>query len=831
MSERSTTTHEVPRLGLDADAIGRDFWRYLAYHLGRDRWTHNEHYNHLALVLALRDRLMERWQATGRAYYERDCRRAYYLSMEFLMGRALTNAVVNLGVEEPVRSLLREAGLALEDLTAVERDPALGNGGLGRLAACFLDSCATLELPVTGYGIRYEYGVFRQRIQDGWQVEEPEHWLVYGYPWEIMRPEYEQRVRFGGRTEKVTDAGGELRVRWIETENVVALPYDLPVPGYRNDVVNTLRLWTATGTDKFSLTEFNAGDYSAAVTSKTRAENISMVLYPNDESEAGKRLRLRQQYFLASASLQDALRRWTRVHGSDFSHFAEKNCFQLNDTHPTVAIAELMRLLMDEHRLGWAEAWRITRSTMAYTNHTLLPEALERWPLEMFRQLLPRPLEIIYEINARFLADVAERFPGDEERARRMSIVVEAPEAPQQGQVRMAHLAVVGSFSVNGVARLHTELLERELLADFHDMWPERFNNKTNGVTPRRWLGVCNPSLGALLDETIGAGWMTDLPRLAKLAPFADDPAFRERWRSIRSANKERLVRLVAERCGVKVDREAMFDVQVKRIHEYKRQLLNALHVIHLYDRIRRGETAGWTPRFKLFAGKAAPGYRMAKTIIKLVGNIARVVDRDAAADDLLKVAFLPNFRVSTMEVICPATDLSEQISLAGKEASGTGNMKFMIQGALTLGTMDGANIEILEAVGEEHFFRFGLSAAEVAERRSGHDPRAVIESDPDLARVMELLSSGVFNRDEPGIFDPILGQLTDGGDPWMVTADFRAYVEAQERAARAFQDVEAWTRSSILNSAASGGFSSDRTIREYNRDIWRLEPVGVELG
>ncbi len=830
MSERSTTTHEVPRLGLDGPAIGHDFWHYLAFHVGRDRWSQNDHYHHLALVLALRDRLMERWQATSRAYYARDSRRAYYLSMEFLMGRALTNALVNLDVEEPVRSLLHEAGLELEALAEVERDPALGNGGLGRLAACFLDSCATLELPVTGYGIRYEFGVFRQRIQDGWQVEEPEHWLVYGYPWEVMRPEYEQRVRFGGRTEKVTDANGELRVRWVETENVVALPFDLPIPGFRNDVVNTLRLWKATGTDKFSLAEFNAGDYSAAVTSKTRAENISMVLYPNDESEAGKRLRLRQQYFLASASLQDALRRWTRVHGSDFRLFAEKNCFQLNDTHPTVAIAELMRLLMDEHRLGWDAAWRITRSTMAYTNHTLLPESLERWPLEMFRQLLPRPLEIIYEINARFLAQVAERFPGDEERARRMSIVVEGPGAPAQGQVRMAHLAVVGSFSVNGVARLHTELLERELLADFHEMWPERFNNKTNGVTPRRWLGVCNPALSALLDETIGAGWRTDLPRLAKLVPFAEDGAFRDRWRAIRRANKERLARLVDESCGLTVDPAAMFDVQVKRIHEYKRQLLNALHVVHLYDRIRRGETAGWTPRLKLFAGKAAPGYRMAKLIIKLIGNIARVVNEDPAVGDLLKVVFVPNFRVSVMEVICPGTDLSEQISLAGKEASGTGNMKLMIQGALTLGTMDGANIEICEAVGEEHFFRFGLSVAEVVERRPRHDPRAVIEADPDLGRVMELLGSGLFQRNEPGIFDPILAQLTTGGDPWMVTADFRSYVDTQERAAQAFQDVERWTRSSILNSAASGEFSSDRTIREYNRDIWRLEPVGVEL-
>ncbi|HSL81460.1 MAG TPA: glycogen/starch/alpha-glucan phosphorylase [Thermoanaerobaculia bacterium] len=817
-------------LGLDEGALERDFDRYLTYTLGRDRFSRNAFYDHGALVLAIRDRLMERWSAGKRERAERDCRRVYYLSMEYLLGRALGNALLNLDIEEPVRAVLARAGDRLETLAEQEHDPALGNGGLGRLAACFLDSCATLALPVMGYGIRYEYGVFRQRIADGWQVEEPEHWLLHGYPWEVERPEHSQKVRFGGRTEKEVDGEGELRVRWVGSEDVWAVPYDVPIPGYRNDAVATLRLWKATGTDKFSLSEFNAGDYPAALTAKNRAEHLSMVLYPNDETEAGKRLRLRQQYFLTSASLQDVLRRWTgtRGRGSDFSDFAAKNCFQLNDTHPTVAVAELMRLLMDEHRLEWDEAWEIVRSTMAYTNHTLMPEALERWPVRMFREILPRPFEIIEEIDRRFRSVVAERWPGDEARLRRMAILEDGGEP----QVRMAHLGVVGSFSVNGVARLHTELLTRDLFRDFHELWPERFNSKTNGVTPRRWVAGCNPGLAGLLDEALGPGWVTDLERLEGLRPYAEDPGFRERWRAVKRGNKERLTRRVAELTTVVFPPEAMFDVQVKRIHEYKRQLLVALHVIHLYDRLRRGETGGdWTPRAVLVGGKAAPGYRMAKLIVKLVGNLARVVNADPEVGDRLKVVFFPDYRVSAMELICPATDLSEQVSLAGKEASGTGNMKLMMNGALTIGTMDGANIEIREAVGEEHFFRFGLTAEEVAERRPEHDPRAAIEADPDLARAMELLAGGAFNPKEPGIFEPILRQLTSEGDPWLVTADFRSYVEAQERAAACFRDPEAWSRSSVLNAAASGRFSSDRTVAEYNRDIWRLEPVPVKLG
>jgi len=827
MEDHPTALAERERLGLGADEIERDFRRYLAYTLGRDRFSRNAFYDHEALVMAVRDRLMERWIASAQARHGRDVRRAYYLSMEYLMGRALSNALLNLGIEEPVRSALERAGDRLDTLAEQEQDPGLGNGGLGRLAACFLDSCATLALPVMGYGIRFEYGVFRQRIAEGRQVEEPEHWLLHGYPWEVERPEYSQKVRFGGRTDKEVAADGSLRVRWVDTEDVWAVPYDIPVPGYRNDSVTSLRLWKAVGTDKFSLAEFNAGDYPAAVWAKNRAENISMVLYPNDASEAGKLLRLRQQYFLASASLQDVVRRWTRRRGSDFSEFAAKNCFQLNDTHPTVAVAELMRLLMDEHLLEWDEAWEITRSTMAYTNHTLMPEALESWPVRMLRELLPRLLEIIQEIDLRFRAELAERFPGDDERVRRMAIVESGPDS----KVRMAHLAVVGSFSVNGVARLHSDLLASHLFRDFSELWPERFNNKTNGVTPRRWVAGCNPGLAELLDEALGEGWVTDLERLEGLRPHAEDAAFRERWRAIKRANKECLARRVAERTEVRFSPDALFDVQVKRIHEYKRQLLNALHVIHLYDRIRRGDAGDWTPRAVLIGGKAAPGYHMAKLVVKLVGDVARVVNADPAVGDRLKAVFFPNYRVTAMEVICPGTDLSEQISLAGKEASGTGNMKLMMNGALTIGTMDGANIEILEAVGEEHFFRFGMTAAEVEARRGRHDPRAVIEEDEDLARVLELLASGTFNPSEPGIYGPILHQLLDLGDPWMVTADFRSYVEAQERAAGYFRDPEAWSRSSILNTAASGRFSSDRTIAEYNREIWKLDPVEIDLG
>jgi len=816
------TLTALPALGMDPGSIAQDFRRYFSHTLGRDKNCKSVHYLYTALAYTQRDRLMERWKDTYYAYDESDCKRAYYLSLEFLMGRALGNAMLNLGIQDETTRAMYDLGIVLEEIAEHEHDAGLGNGGLGRLAACFLDSCATLQLPVTGYGIRYEYGMFRQHIESGNQVEEPDHWLRDGNPWELERPEFTQRVRYGGYTEHFQNQTGELCVRWVGTHDVLAVPYDVPVPGYRNGTVNTLRLWHAAATDEFDLGEFNAGSYTESVADKNDAEHITMVLYPNDASENGKELRLRQQYFLASASLQDILRDWIDRHGKDFRNFAAKNHFQLNDTHPTCVVPELMRLLMDEQGLSWDQAWAITSSTVAYTNHTLLPEALEKWPVRMFRNLLPRLLEIIMEINARYLTRVSQHWPGDIDRQRRMSIIEEGADP----QIRMAYLAIVASFSVNGVAALHSQLLEQTLFRDFYELWPNRFNNKTNGVTQRRWLAWANPSLGKLITEKIGDGWITDLDQLKRLAPYADDPAFGAQWREAHQTNKARLAALVQQDCGVTFDTRALFDVQVKRIHEYKRQLLNVLHVIHLYDRIKRGDTANWTPRCVLIGGKAAPGYVMAKNIIKLVCNVAHVVNSDPAVGDLLKVAFIPNYRVTAMEIICPGTDLSEQISTAGKEASGTGNMKFMMNGALTIGTLDGANIEMREEVGEDNFFLFGLTAEEVETGRAKHNPHAIIGADEDLRRVMQLLGSGHFNQFEPHIFDPIIHSLTSHGDYWMTTADFRSYVDAQQRAADAFRNQKQWTRMSILNTAASGKFSSDRTIREYNEGIWKLKPV-----
>ncbi|BAN34148.1 glycogen/starch/alpha-glucan phosphorylase [Sulfuricella denitrificans skB26] len=812
---------DLPALGMDANSIVNDFIRYFSHTLGQDKMCLAAYQVYTSLSMSLRDRLVERWKNTQYAYEEQNCKRTYYLSLEFLMGRALGNAMLNLDVDKPTEEALRNLGLMLEEIADQEHDAGLGNGGLGRLAACFLDSCATLQLPVVGYGIRYEYGMFRQKIDNGRQMEEPDHWLRDGNPWEIERPEHTVRVKFGGCT-RYYHRDGRLYARWTDSQDVVAVPYDVPIPGYRNGTVNTLRLWSAAATDEFDLSEFNAGSYTEAVAAKNGAENITMVLYPNDASENGKELRLRQQYFLASASLQDVLRNWVNIHGSNFENFAEKNCFQLNDTHPTCAVPELMRLLMDKHFLDWDQAWAITSRTVAYTNHTLLPEALERWPVSMFGRLLPRLLDIIHEINARFLADVAQRWPGDTARQRRMSIIEEGDEA----QIRMAYLAVVSSASVNGVAELHSHLLQLHLFHDFYEMWPSKFNNKTNGVTPRRWMAWSNPGLNDLITRTIGDGWVTDLTRLRKLAPHADKAKFRAEWRAVKQANKARLAEMVQRDCSIAFDTEALFDVQVKRIHEYKRQLLNVLHVIHLYDRIKRGDTADWTPRCVLIGGKAAPGYMIAKCIIKLVNSVAKVINEDPAAQGLLKLAFFPDYRVSAMEVICPGTDLSEQISTAGKEASGTGNMKFMMNGALTIGTLDGANIEIREEAGEENFFLFGLTAEEVDATRPNYNPAAIIAADEDLRRVMQLLESGHFNLFEPGIFDPIIHAVTSPHDPWLTAADFRGYIDAQQQVARAYRDQENWTRMSILNTAASGKFSSDRTILDYNRDIWHLSQV-----
>ncbi|MBL0224130.1 MAG: glycogen/starch/alpha-glucan phosphorylase [Geobacteraceae bacterium] len=818
---------ELPHLPLDVPGLIHDYRHYFTYSLGQNKYCYSVNYFYKALAMTVRDRLMDRWRRTRYSYIESHCKRGYYLSLEFLMGRTLGNAMLNLGITDAAGQAMQQLGINLEELADSEIDAGLGNGGLGRLAACFLDSCATLQLPVMGYGIRYEYGMFRQRIVDGHQIEEPDHWLRDGNPWEQERPEFIQRVRFGGRTEHYRSDTGEQRVRWVDSRDVLAVPYDIPIPGYRNGTVNTLRLWKAAATDAFDLGEFNAGGYAESVATKNEAENITMVLYPNDASENGKVLRLRQQYFLASASLQDVIDRWVMVRKGDFSEFAANNCFQLNDTHPSCAVPELMRILMDDQCMGWDQAWEITCRTMAYTNHTLLPEALEKWPLPLFGQLLPRILEIILEINARFMSEVSSRWPGDNERMRRMSIIEEGAVP----QIRMAYLAIVGSFSVNGVAALHSQLLIQGLFRDFYELWPHKFNNKTNGVTPRRWIAHCNPGLSSLVSETIGTGWISDLQLISRIAGRADEPAFRERWHDIKQANKERLSLLVEKICGVTFNPEGLFDVQVKRIHEYKRQLLNILHVIHLYDRIKRGDTAGWTNRCVLIGGKAAPGYAMAKLIIKLINNVAAVVNADPAVGDRLKVAFLPNYSVTAMEIICPGTDLSEQLSTAGKEASGTGNMKFMMNGAITIGTLDGANIEIREEVGEDNFFMFGLTSEQVEELRGNYDPCAIISRDDELQKVMSLLRCGHFNLFETGLFDPIINAVCSPHDPWMVAADFRSFVDAQKRVAAAYQDREGWTRMSILNTACSGKFSTDRTISDYNEEIWHLKPMPVEGG
>jgi starch phosphorylase len=814
---------DTPQQGLDKEALTTDFKHYFSNHLAQRKGDASLHYLYTAIALTIRDRLFERMKKTSHTYGESGCKRAYYLSMEFLMGRAMGNAALNLGIEKQVAEALHDLGLEMEELIEMEHDAGLGNGGLGRLAACFVDSCATLQLPVTGYGLRYEYGMFKQKIEAGRQVEMPDHWLRDGNPWELERPEFTQRVKFGGNTEYTTE-NGVSKVAWVNTNDVLAVPYDLPVPGYQNGTVNKLRLWKSEATDEFNLEDFNAGSYTDAVKTKNEAENISMVLYPNDASENGKELRLRQQYFLASASLQDILRTWVKYHGEDFSDFAEKNCFQLNDTHPTVSVAELMRLLIDEYGLNWESAWEITTSTMAYTNHTLLPEALERWSVDMFGRLLPRVLEIIFEINSRFLAEVAKKWPNDTAKLANLSIIEEG----HHKQVRMANLAIVGSFSVNGVAALHSELLQKGLFNDFYQLWPEKFNNKTNGVTQRRWMAWCNPELSALITNKIGNSWITDLSQLSQLAEFAEKPKFQAKWQAAKLHNKQRLADLVKQLCDVDFNPEALFDIQVKRIHEYKRQLLNVLHVIHLYDRIKRGDTEGMVERCVLFGGKAAPGYAMAKEIIKLINNVAEIVNNDPEADKLLKVVFLPNYQVSAMEIICSAADLSEQVSTAGKEASGTGNMKFMMNGAMTIGTLDGANIEIREEVGDENFFLFGLTEDEVVEARKNYNPRDIISTDDDLSRVVSLLESGFFNTDEPHIFDNIINAFTSPHDPWMTIADFRSYVDAQQKAGTAYQDKALWTKMSILNSAHSGKFSTDRTMEEYNREIWKLDKITV---
>lgn len=809
----------MDKLSNDSKSLSNDFERYLTRFLGRFVGC-VPHYLYDALSYTIRDRVMTSWRNTWKKHEHPEVKMAYYMSLEFLMGRSLGNQILNLDINKETKAAMNQFAIDLEEIITEEHDAGLGNGGLGRLAACFMDSCATLSLPVVGYGIRYEYGMFRQELNNGYQLEEPDHWLRDGNPWELERPEYSQIIKFGGRVEMVQNHNRKPHVVWIDTADILAIPYDTPVTGYKNNTVNTLRLWSASATKDFNLEDFNAGSYADAVEAKNDAEHITMVLYPNDASENGKELRLKQQYFLASASLQDVLSMWMIKFKTDFSCFAEKNVFQMNDTHPTIAVAELMRLLIDEHYMEWDEAWSITNRTMAYTNHTLLPEALEKWPVHLFEKLLPRLLTIIYEINARFLKLVARKWPGDIERLTRMSIIEEGGVK----HVRMAYLAIVGSFSINGVAGLHSKLLSKGLFKDFYELWPEKFNNKTNGVTPRRWIAHSNPLMTDLISDKIGSDWIRDLENISKIKEYVDDLSFKESWQQVKTKNKQKLAELVKSECNVDFDINSLFDVQVKRIHEYKRQLLNVLHVIHLYSRIKNNDADNWTNRCVLIGGKAAPGYHLAKLIIKLVNNIAEVINNDPQIGNKLKLAFIPNYNVSKMEIICPGTDLSEQISTAGKEASGTGNMKFMMNGAVTIGTYDGANIEIIDAVGSDNFYLFGLKADEVESERFNYQPDEIVNSDENLKQVINLLKSGHFNSVEPGIFDDIINSLMNPHDPWLTLADFRSYVTAQEEVAKAYSNRSEWIKMSILNTACSGFFSTDRTMQEYNNDIWKLK-------
>jgi starch phosphorylase len=733
---------------------------------------------------------------------------------------------VNLHLYDEAYQALYELGHDLEEIRDIEEEAGLGNGGLGRLAACFLDSMATLEIPGYGYGLRYEYGMLHQRIRNGHQLEEPDDWLRLGNPWEIARPEDTLRVQLYGRTEHYIDEDGNHRRRWIDTHDILALPYDMPVPGYRNNTVNTLRLFSSKSTKEFDLEYFNHGDYMRACEDKARSENITKVLYPKDDFIEGRELRLMQEYLLVSASLQDILDRFEKQH-DDWRELPDRVAIQLNDTHPALAIPELMRLLMDREFFGWDDAWDITVRTFAYTNHTIMPEAMEKWRTSLLGKLLPRHLEIIYEINRRAMEDVAARFPGDSARLSRMSLIEPGPES----KVRMAHLAIFGSHSVNGVSELHTQLLEERVLHDFYEMYPERFNNKTNGVTPRRWLKKCNAPLASLIDDAIGEGWVTDLEQLHKLIPFADDAEFRKRWMEVKRVNKDRLATYVRRTEGVVLNTATMFDCQVKRFHDYKRQLLNLLHVITLYNRLKAGKAKNFVPRTMILAGKAAPGYLHAKLTIKLTNAIGELINNDPETCDRLQVVFLPNYGVALAEYIMPAAELSEQISTAGMEASGTGNMKFSLNGALTIGTLDGANIEIREEVGVDNIFIFGLTAEQVAQRKAeGYNPWTHYHGNPELRQAIDQIANDFFTPDEPDIFQPLIDRLLHEGDPYMVLADFESYVTCQEAVSRLYLDEPAWARMSILNTANMGKFSSDRTIREYVRDIWQCEPVHVSL-
>lgn len=822
MQPSGVTKLEWDTLGQDRAALRKSLANRLIYSMGKDPITATTRDWFNTAAYAVRERLIERWMETMRSYYRADAKRVYYLSMEFLPGRLLSNSVLNMGFYDECRAALADLEQSFDQILEIEHDAALGNGGLGRLAACYLDSMATLSLPGYGYGIRYEYGMFNQKIEQGHQIEHPDNWLRYGNPWEFPRPEVQFPVKFGGRVVQVTDERGDLRCHWVDTDDVMAMAFDTPVPGYDTNTVNNMRLWSAKASRDFNLKDFNEGNYFKAVQEKNESENLSKVLYPNDMTESGRSLRLRQQYFFVCASLHDMMRRFTAYH-SDFGQLPEQVAIQLNDTHPAIAIPELMRVLLDVHHLDWDRAWDLTRRTFSYTNHTLMPEALETWPVSLFEQTLPRHLQIIYEINHRLLEDVRHRCPGDVDRLRRMSIVDEGGGR----RIRMAHLALAGSHRVNGVSELHTALMKRTIFADFDSLFPEAIINITNGVTPRRWLHHANPALSSLVTEHLGSRWVRDLSALRALDGLSEDVEFRRRFREAKRANKERLAGIIRARLGLTVDPSSLFDVHIKRIHEYKRQLLNVLHVITRYNRLREGRAELPVPRTVIFSGKAAPGYAAAKLVIQLIHAVADVVNHDPAIGGRLRVAFVPDYSVSNAELIVPACDLSEQISTAGTEASGTGNMKLALNGALTIGTLDGANVEMRAEVGADNIFIFGMTVDEVAGRRAaGYQPWDVYHADAELRQALDMMASGYFSADSPSRFRPLFDALTAGGDHFMVLADYASYVACQDQVDALYRDPAEWDRRAILNVAGMGKFSSDRAVLEYAERVWNVKPV-----
>lgn len=801
-----------------------DFKEHMRLLVAHNMTTSSALDKYTAVAFAVRDRMIDRWIKTQDEYYRSNPKRVYYFSLEFLMGRTLSNALINLNIDDVVKDAMDELGYSMDDIAEIEWDAGLGNGGLGRLAACFLDSMATLELPAYGYGIRYEFGMFKQSIVHQEQQETSDNWLRYGNPWEFCRAQDIHLVHFNGRVNRYKDAKGREKCKWVDTDTVVALPYDVPIPGYKTHTVNSLKLWASSSSREFNLTSFNSGDYIGAIIDKHQSEVISKVLYPNDKNYTGKELRLKQQYFMVSASLQDILSRLERCN-DDISRLPEKVVIQLNDTHPSVAIPELMRILMDDYDMEWDQAWDITIRTFAYTNHTVLPEALEKWPVTLFENILPRQLEIIYEINQRFLDEISANYPGDFNRRSRMSIIEEGDPK----NIRMAYLAIVGSFSVNGVAELHSNLLKSGIFKDFYEFYPNKFNNKTNGITPRRWLRHCNRPLAKLLTDRIGDSWVKNLNDIQKIETFAKDKTFQQQWNTVKFGNKKILADIIKDQCGITVNPETLFDVQVKRIHEYKRQLLNLLHVITIYNRIRSGKTEGITPRTVIFGGKAAPGYYRAKEIIHLINAVAHLVNTDRSVGDYLKVVFLPNYGVSLAEKVFPGSDLSEQISTAGMEASGTGNMKFSLNGALTIGTLDGANIEIMEEVGRENIFIFGHTEEELQNIRcKGYDPKSYYDNDDELKQVLDQIRDGYFSPQHRDMFAPIFNSLIYGGDSYCLLADYRQYIECQESVSELYKDHSEWTRKAILNVARMGKFSSDRVIQQYANEIWGISPCPI---